>query len=118
MIDLNDLTSNRLRNVAHSTGIDLEGATKKEEIIERLADEKGRLTEEGWKHGDETFELKEQVSRHSDTNILYGFQRAGATDERMEEIQELFQDTQYEFQRLDETDTGKNPFKIVIPAEE
>ena len=44
----------------------------------------------------------------SDTNILYGYQRAGATDERMEEIQELFEDTQYEFQRLDETDTGKN----------
>ena len=93
MIALSNLTSNRLRNVAHSAGIDLKGATKKEEIIERLADEEVRLTEEGWKHGDESFELKEQVSKPSDTNILYGFQRARATDERMKEIQELFEDT-------------------------
>lgn len=118
MIALSDLTANRLRNVAHSAGIDLEGVTKKENLIEKLAEEEVRLTEEGWKHGDETFELKEQVSKPSDTGIIYGFRRSAANDEIIEEIQDLFEDTRFEMQLLEETSTGKNPIKIVIPAEE
>lgn len=80
MMALSDLTVNRLRIVAHSTSIDLEGASKKDKIIEKLADEEVRLTEDGWKHGDEIFELEEQVSSPSDENILYGFRRTDATD--------------------------------------
>ena len=118
MISLSDLTAQRLRNVAHSAGVDLEGETKKDAIIEKLAEEEVRLTEEGWKHGDESFELQEQVSKPSDENILYGFRRSAASDEIMEEIQELFDDTRFEMRLLEKTATDKEPVKIVIPADE
>lgn len=83
----------------------------------RLAGEV-RLTEEGWKHGDKTFGLQEQVSEPGDQNILYGFRRTAASDEIMEEIQELFAETRFEMRLLEATDTGKKPVKIVVPASE
>lgn len=108
----------RLRNISYSTGVDLEGETKKDAIIDKLADEEVRLTQNGWMHGDDEFELKESVSQPSDENVLYGFRRSGATDEIMEEIQELFDDTRFELRILEETQTNKEPMKVVIPADE
>lgn len=117
LIDLHDLTSKRLRNVAHSAGIDLDGATKKDEIVQKLREEKVELTSDGWQHDGEEFELQEQTSSPSDTNVLYGFRRKACTEEIIEEIQELFEDTRYEI-RLGETDGGKEKFELVIPADE
>lgn len=62
MISLSDLTVQRLRYVTQSAGINLEDASKKEEIIDVLADEELRLTENGWIHGDEEYELHHQVA--------------------------------------------------------
>lgn len=118
MIALSDLTAQRLRTVAASAGVDLEGETSKEAIIDKLAEEEVRLTENGWMHGDDEFELKESVSKPSDENILYGFRRSAATDEIMKEIQELFEDTRFEMRLLEKTATDKEPVKIVIPADE
>lgn len=62
------------------------------------------------------FESQEQATRPSDTSIIYGFRRAAATDEILEEIQELLEASRFELRMMDETDSGKEPVKLIIPT--
>lgn len=119
LIDLDDLKASKLKSVMHSAEIDPDGASSKDEIIARLNEENVELGADGWTVDGEEFEVTQRsTSRSSDENILYGFLHSGATDERMDEIESLFEDTQYEI-RLGKTDgTDKETFKLVIPAEE
>lgn len=118
-IALDDLKASRLRDVAYSAGIDTEGATKKAELIERLTGEGVRLTDEGWKRGNESFDVEERPSDGSgpsDTTALYAFKREATTDELLGRLEEALSDTDYVV-REGETGSGKQTWSVVLPAE-
>ena len=118
-VELDDLKASRLRDVAYSAGIDTEGTTKKADLIERLTDEEVRLTDRGWKRGDESFDIEERPSARSgpsDKTALYAFKREGTTDELLERLEQALDDTDYVV-RQDETESGKETWSVVLPAE-
>ena len=117
-IALDDLKASRLRDVAYSAGIDTEGTTKKAELIERLTEENVRLTDEGWKRGDESFQVEERPSGTgpSDKTALYAFKRAATTEDLLDRLEQALEDTDYVV-REGETEGGKEMWSVVLPAE-
>ena len=117
-IALDDLKASRLRDVAYSAGIDTEGTTKKAELIERLNEEDVRLTDEGWKRGDESFQVEERPSGTgpSDKTALYAFKRAATTEDLLDRLEQALEDTDYVV-REGETESGTEMWSVVLPAE-
>lgn len=118
-IALDDLKVSRLRDVAYSADVDTEGVSKKEALIERLEEEEVQLGGDGWEKDGESFEVEERPSGDSgpsDKTALYAFKRAATTDDLLDRLEDALEDTDY-VTRESETESGKETWAVVLPAE-
>lgn len=119
-IDLESIDAGRLRDVAYSADVSLEGTTKTAEIVERLREANVRFGTDGWMKGNESFDLEERPSGGngpSDTTAVYALKRENEhCDEVIGIFEEALEDTDYVV-REDSTESGKNTWSVVLPAE-
>lgn len=119
-IDLPDLRESKLLDIVYSADVSVESGATKDEIVEALNEADVRLTDEGWKKGEESFTLEERPGGSNgpnDITVLYCFRRANEhCDTVLDMMEEAFADTDYEL-REDSTETGKNTVSVVLPAD-
>lgn len=118
-IDLGDLKAGKLRDVAYSANINTEGVTKKDDLVELLQDEGVSFGSDGWMKSGELFEVEERPQRRSgpsDKTALYAFKREATTDDLLDTLEGALEDTDYVV-REDATDSGKETWSVVLPAE-
>jgi len=116
-----------LMNVARSArenhGVEIStDAPKKPELVERMEAEDVSLDHGTWMVGDDEIELlpsnpspdRDGSDGPSDTVVLYCQTRAGATEERLEEIEDAIGDLGYALRENKRDDT----LSIILPAED